>query len=285
MFGYVIIDKPNILIKDYNTYRAYYCGLCKSIGKQNSQLMRLTLNYDIVLLALLGYNYENKEPVFKKATCPNHWIKKVEYVDNNDINERICDINAILGYYKLHDDVVDEGKHRGLKALLTPVYKKAAERSPKYDQAVKVGYENLRKHEKQNADIETLAECFGTMLMQTGEALTSKCDGKLKELLFYVGKWIYVIDAIDDAKKDFEKQNFNPLLREIKCLDDKFYDEVEKKVRPILYDCIERVITAYNSMEINISEGALSNIIYLGLKQRTEGILSKRGKKCQEPRL
>ena len=67
MFGYVIIDKPNILIKDYQTYRSYYCGLCKSIGKTNGNLMRFTLNYDIVMLALLAFNYEECETVFKKG--------------------------------------------------------------------------------------------------------------------------------------------------------------------------------------------------------------------------
>ena len=33
MFGYVRVDKPNILIKDFATYKAYYCGLCKTISK------------------------------------------------------------------------------------------------------------------------------------------------------------------------------------------------------------------------------------------------------------
>lgn len=108
MFGYVVIDKPNILIKDYQTYRCYYCGLCKSIGKRTGQCMRMTLNYDIVLLALLGYNYEDKEPIFKKGRCPVHPLKKVEYVDNSETLERISDVNTILGYYKLVDDVIDE---------------------------------------------------------------------------------------------------------------------------------------------------------------------------------
>ena len=121
--------------------------------------------------------------------------------------------------------------------------------------------------------------------MSAGDAVVDNCDSLLRELLFYVGKWIYIIDAVDDMKKDFEKQNFNPFLRNVKTLDDKFYDENENIVRPLLYQCIDKIIEVYNKMEITISEGALSNIIYLGLKQRTERIIEKRGKKCQEIRL
>ena len=73
MFGYVIIDKPNILIKDYATYKAYYCGMCKSLAKRSGEIMRLTLNYDIVLLSLLAHNYEKKDPEFKQGHCPIHW--------------------------------------------------------------------------------------------------------------------------------------------------------------------------------------------------------------------
>ena len=285
MFGYVIIDKPNILIKDYQTYRSYYCGLCKSIGKRNGQLMRLTVNYDIVLLALLAYNYKKIEPEFKQGRCPVHWLKKIEYVDNNEINEKICDVNAILGYYKVHDDVVDEGKSRGLRTLIKPIYKKSAKRLPNFDKTVKLGYENLRQAEKEEASAEKLSDIFGRLLMSAGDAVVDNCDNLLRELLFYVGKWIYIVDAVDDMKKDFEKQNFNPFLRNVKTLDDKFYDENENIVRPMLYQCIDKIIEVYNKMEITISEGALSNIIYLGLKQRTERIIEKRGKKCQEIRL
>ena len=285
MFGYVVIDKPNILIKDYQTYRSYYCGLCKTIGKHCNQIMRFTLNYDIVYLALLGYNYERKEPVFKKGRCPVHLLKKIEYVDNTEINERIADINSILGYYKVVDDVQDENKRRIFKSIIKPAYKKSAKRMPSLDVKIKAGYERIRRHEKENADLTTLSEDFGYLLMDVADALTDKCDANLRQMLFYIGTWVYCIDAVDDIKKDFEKQNFNPFLRNVKCLDDKFYDEVENKARILLYRAIEQVTECYNKMEIDISEGALSNIVYRGLKMRTENILKKRGKECPKIRL
>ena len=285
MFGYVIIDKPNILIKDYQTYRSYYCGLCKSIGKTNGQLMRFTLNYDIVLLALLTYNYEKCEPIFKKGRCPIHYIKKIEYVEHTPIFEKVCDVSAILGYYKVYDDVIDENKHKGLKALVSPYYKKASKRLHAFDKCVKEGYEKLREAEKKQSDVELLSDIFGRILMASADSVTDKCDNNLRELLFYIGKWIYIIDAFDDIKEDFEKKNFNPFLRDVKCLDDTFFDEMELKVRGLLYGCIDKITASYNRMDICVSEGALSNIIYLGLKNRTERIIEQRGNRCQKIRL
>ena len=285
MFGYVIIDKPNILIKDYQTYRSYYCGLCKAIGKRTGQLMRFSLNYDIVLLALLAYNYEDKDPIFKTGHCPVHPVKKIEYVDDEEIFGKISDVNTILGYYKVNDDVVDEGKHKGIKACLKGYYKKAAKRLPDFAESVKTGYEKLREKEKKLEDAETIADVFGQMLMKSADAVTDKTDALLRRLLYNVGKWIYVIDAVDDVKKDYEKHNFNPFLREIKSWDDTVYDEVEQKARPILYECIASVRECYDKMHIEISEGALSNIIYMGLQTRTENVLKNRGQKCQKIRL
>lgn len=289
MFGYVAIDKPNILIKDYQTYRSHYCGLCKAIGKRTGQLPRLTLNYDIVLLSLLGHNYENLDPEFETGHCVTHPIgKKIEYIRPNDVTERVADINTILGYYKLYDDVVDERKHRALRAAFRNYYKKAKKRLPDFDRAVGRGYEKLREQEKKKESVEKLCDTFGYMLSAAGDALTKKCDPLLREFLFYVGRWVYCIDAYDDLKKDFERSEkgkksvYNPFLRENIGSLDTLYAEGEKISRVILYDSIARAIECYNKMHIEISEGPLSNIVYRGLKQRTEFVLTKRGEKWQK---
>ena len=289
MFGYVVIDKPNILIKDYQTYRAYYCGVCKTIGSECGQAMRLTLNYDIVLLTLLGQNYEKLEPTFKSGHCVTHPVgRKIEYVEKNVVTERVAHINAILGYYKVYDDVVDENKHRALLSALKPYYKKAKKVLPDFDAAVKKGYEKLREQEKRGESLQKTADTFGYMLSAAGDAVTKACDPLLREFLFHVGRWIYCIDALDDADKDYEynqkhkNKNYNPFLRDITVWDDTVKKEAEKTARVFLYDCIDRVIGCYDKMTITVSEGPLSNIVYRGLKHRTEFVLQNRGEKWQK---
>lgn len=286
MFGYVVIDKPNILIKDYQTYRGYYCGLCKAIGKHTGQAMRLTLNYDIVLLALLAHNYENTEPEFVKGKCLVHPLGKgINYVKSNSILERIADINTILGYYKVCDDVIDEGKHRTVKSLLKPYFNKAKKRMPDLARSVEERYEKLRELEKQGADENALAECFGTLMMSVADSLTDKSDKNLREFSFYLGKWVYVIDAFDDLKQDFGEKNYNPLLKNVTELSETVYNEIETRAHRITNEAIDKIISAYELMDIKISEGALSNIIYKGLDSRTEFVINKRGEKCRKIRL
>ena len=285
MFGNVLIDKPNILIKDYETYRAYYCGVCKSIGKEYGTLLRLTLNYDIVLLALLGYNYERIEPIYLSEHCITHPLRKVPTIKNNEVLTRVADINIILGYYKATDDVLDENKHRLWKSTIATKLKKARKKLPEFDKAVKEGYEKIRTSEKEKRPAERIADLFGQIMMACADALTSKGDAKLKKLLYYVGKWVYYIDALEDIKEDFEKKRYNPFLRKDTVWSDTVFTEVEKEARPCLYDCIDRIIEVYNTMEIKFGEGALSNIVYRGFKARTEHVLDAKGEKCKKIRL
>ena len=31
MFGYVVVNKPELKIKDFDTYQSFYCGLCQQL--------------------------------------------------------------------------------------------------------------------------------------------------------------------------------------------------------------------------------------------------------------
>ena len=62
MFGYVVINKPEIKFKDYDLYRSYYCGLCMDLKDSFGLKGRMTLNYDLAFLAiLLDGLYVNKD--------------------------------------------------------------------------------------------------------------------------------------------------------------------------------------------------------------------------------
>lgn len=286
MFGYVIIDKPNILIKDYQTYRGYYCGICKAIGKRSGHAMRMTLNYDLVVLALIAHNYENTEPEFAKAHCPVHPVgRKILYAKNSGIFSRISDINTILCYYKLFDDVADENKHKLIMSAVRPYYKKAEKRMAELAKRVSFCYNNLREKEKVKAEITVLSDCFGELMIAVAESLTQHCDNILRELCFYLGKWVYIIDAADDIIKDGNSGSFNPFLQSAKESGEAVYDEIEPSYRYLTNECIDKITAAYEKMNITVSEGALSNIIYMGLRERTDYIMKKRGQKCQKIRL
>ena len=64
MFGYITICRPELKVKEYDTYRTYYCGLCHSLKERYGQVPRLTLSFDMTFLAILLsglYEEENRQ--------------------------------------------------------------------------------------------------------------------------------------------------------------------------------------------------------------------------------
>lgn len=285
MFGYVTADKPNMLIKDYAVYRAYYCGLCKSIGRKNPPLMRFTINYDITFLTMLAHNYNKVEPTFKKALCIAHPVgKPFSVVENNPVQECVVDINTILGYYKAYDDTTDKGslKHLIAKWYIKGKYKRAAKRHPDLDKALVATFSELEKLEKAGSkDIDALTKTSADMLVAVAKECCKNYDELLIKLADNLGRWIYLIDAYDDLLKDVKKGTFNPLKPDGE-LDEETLDQIQSNVRDRLYSYLKGIREAYDQMDITITEGPLSAVVYVGLRARTEEVLNTRGMKCKK---
>ncbi len=66
MFGYVVINKPELKIKDYDKYQEYYCGLCQSLKQNHGRRGQLTLNYDLNFNKSINHFYFLKKINFKK---------------------------------------------------------------------------------------------------------------------------------------------------------------------------------------------------------------------------
>lgn len=281
MFGYVIPDKPNMLIKDYGVYRAYYCGMCRAIGKRSGQAMRLTLNYDITLLALFAVNIKKAKPKFSERRCAVHPIVKREIADCYEVFATVADINAILGYHKAKDDVCDErgvGK-RLAKSFVAPYRKRAAKRLPEFDRVCSEQYEELRKLEQAGeTSLDRLAHPFASIMSEAGKTVGG--DENFLRLCYNLGRWIYFLDAADDLKEDLEKGRFNPFAAGLSAgeLTEEKAVEIKEKAKSLLNAAAYVIKEIYNAMEITVSEGALSNIIYLGLDARAEQVLEGRNK-------
>lgn len=284
MFGYILADKPNMLIKDYAEYRAYYCGLCKSIAKVNPQLMRLTVNYDIAMLSILAHNYNKVTPKAELGRCVIHPIgKKFAILNHDEVQAKIVDINTILGYYKLKDDIADEGgsKKRIARDYIKSKYKKAAKRNQEFDEKLSNIYmEFAAIQQREDSCLNDLLEKSADMLSLVGRAACPSYDEALDDFCRNLGRWIYLIDAYDDLWKDYKNKAYNPLLKGIELTEEKI-DEISIMVKANLYDYIRKIREAYDIMDITISEGPLSNVIYMGLRAETDRVLVNRGNKCK----
>lgn len=110
MFGYVIPDKLNMYIKDFNVFQSFYCGLCKTLGETGAEFTRLCTNYDVTFYNVLLHSLTNTPVEFERKLCAYNGKKKV-VVKTDELSKKIADIAVMLVYYNVEDDVYD-GKNR-----------------------------------------------------------------------------------------------------------------------------------------------------------------------------
>ena len=113
MFGYVTANEPELKVKDYHKYKAYYCGLCQSLKRQYGSAGQLTLAYDMTFVIILLTSLYESETKAESHRCKMHPLKPQPMLEN-EITEYAADMNLIMAYYHLEDDWKDEKKVAGL---------------------------------------------------------------------------------------------------------------------------------------------------------------------------
>lgn len=286
MFGYVLPDKPNMLIKDFNFFKAYYCGLCKAIGGEYGQRARFATNYDSTFLLAFAHSVLGVEPQFQEEGCILNPLKKRQSITASALAKEVADITVLLTYYKADDDVFDEGglKKRAARLLLKQAKRKAVKRQPVIDKIISDSYLRLRKLEQENSsEIDVVADCFAGMLSGVvGHLLGGSATKEVCALSYNLGRWIYLADAVDDLEKDAAGGRYNPIIAMLGPFTSKqrYLKENAAELEFLLYTAYNAVVDYYNLIDVKVGEGVLSNIIYLGLKNQTEIILEG-AEKCK----
>ncbi len=291
MFGYVIPDKMNMFMKDYYNYKAYYCGLCKRIGIDCGQLMRISTNYDMVFFDMFCHAVMEVSPKYHDEHCILS-PKKKTVVKGDELTDKVVDINTLLMYYKLLDDKLDSKKADIAKSLARSLvvsgkYKKAKKNFPELDNLFASEYERLRDMEKQGTfSIDMLADPFANMLSQSVKSvLGDKCSSDIENMFYYLGKWVYIIDAVDDVEKDFKNKEFNPFFVGYNYQNqDKFFEDKGKELEFLLMSSYNAIKNAYKNIELKFNEGAITNILWYGILMRTQDVLGRKGN-CKKIRI
>ncbi len=283
MFGYIVPDKPELKIRDYELFRAYYCGVCRSIGKRHGQLKRLALNYDSTFLAVLLSAVANERCKFIGKRCPAHPLEKRHMIEDSAVVDYASDINILLAYYNLEDKKRDDGTIAPAAAMgaLRRTYKKLRKQ---YAAKCAIMEERLKDllalEEEKCASMDMAAEPFAK-LMEEVIAYEPLCDEENTEQIlrwigYNLGKWIYLLDAYDDLEKDIKEKSYNPLLYQYKYEDgdiDEFKREIRDKTEFNLTYSLNQIAGAYELLDLKINKAILENIIYVGMIGKTEKIL------------
>ncbi|MBR5900679.1 MAG: hypothetical protein IKZ38_04735 [Clostridia bacterium] len=282
MFGYVKNDIPNTYVKDVVLYKAMYCGLCKSIGNCCGQNARFLLSYDLTFLSLLLHNLSGTDVVVNKERCIVHPIRKRSIAKPTKLSEDIGALNVILAYYKICDDVLDDNSGRLKRSWFTKAYKKAKKRLPEIDNIVKNNFNKLLELEKnKNDSVDITSDPFGNMILEIVNFFLPNASAELKELSYDLGRWIYLIDALDDYDKDLKKGNFNVFYNShLNCKSKKqLLSENSFEMASLFGSLIGRISDNVNKLEYKFNKDLIENILRLGLREQTKNVMEN--KKCK----
>ena len=270
MFGYILPPQKEIAPQEYDQFRLAYCGLCHTLQRRYGFLSRFILNYDFTYLAILLSAGEETET--RCGRCPVSPLKKQCYAAGSDALDLAADESIILTYWQLLDGVADHGFLKGLKyrilaSVLRPAYRKAAAYRPDFAAITQEQLRLLDDLEKNCCDsLDRPADTFATLLAAAADALKDPMHRRiLQQLLYHLGRWVYLIDAADDLPKDFAAGNYNPLVFRYGLRKGQLPPEIRSQFALTLDHSIHMAATAFELWDFGVWTELLSKTIYSSL--------------------
>ena len=273
MFGYVKPWLPELRVREEATYRALYCGLCRTMKKTVGRLSTLSLSYDFVFFLICRLRLAGQTPISVPRRCIAHPFRRRPSADAGEIGALAARISALLTYDQLRDDLRDHGAKKRLRArLLLPIFSSARRRAklPDLDAEFRRFLDELDSLERAgDPSADKAAETFGKLL---GCAFAYGLSGDGARILFeigrHVGRFVYLADAAEDYEDDKKRGNYNPLVA--------FYggrqptpEEKDALHTALLLEltALESAIALLPPKRDDLSE-ITDNILYIGLPRR-----------------
>jgi len=275
MFGYIVVNQPELRIREWDMYHSYYCGLCRVLKEKYGRVGQATLSYDMTFLLMLLSGLYEPETVYGKSRCFMHPGKKHEY-RYNELTEYVADMNVLLTEYKCMDDWKDDRKRPQL-LLARILERRTGENRQKYSgklEQIVAAMEELSRAEEQGVmDLDKMAGCFGRVMAQIVAARKDEWESSLLRFGFYLGKFIYLLDAYEDIEEDLRRGRYNPLKEK--------YEEpdFEQDCQDILTMMMSACCREFEQLPILDNVEILRNILYSGVWSRYEAVRLARSSK------
>jgi hypothetical protein len=300
LFGYVTPLKDELKIREYNTFKSYYCGLCFHLKKEFGNLPRMALNYDMTFLALLLDSLSINPANIQMKTCLTNPFKKKPVILENEALSYAANMNVALVYYKLLDDAKDNKSLKSKTLALTlGTYKKKF--SSSIQEINDVIYENLNtlsllEKDRNFSSVDEICHPFSLIVANILKGYPydlSQDSDVMRESLFQfgyaLGKWIYMIDALDDLEKDMKHGKFNPLdflYNKDRLPYAELMIQIKDKAAFTILNCGYNCKDYLERLSVNKNKDLLYNIISLGMMDQYEKVVhSCHCKKPNSPEL
>lgn len=276
MFGYITINKPELKIREYERYHSFYCGLCRTLKDRYGRSGQITLTYDMTFLIVLLTSLYEPETVCETRRCVLHPARK--HVERtNVITAYTADMNIALTFHKMLDDWRDDRSLRAITAmnLLQGSYQHVRNTYPKICHRLEACLRRLSAFEAENVqDIDRTAGCFGQLMGTLFAYREDIWTPYLQRFGFFLGKFIYILDAWLDLEEDQRKNHYNPLYSIASSTGSKaaFDQTILSMLELMMKDaCLE-----FEKLPLEQDLDLLRNILYAGVWKKYESRLQSK---------
>ena len=284
MFGYIRPLKGELKVKEYEKFKAAYCGLCHSMRKNYGLPARFLINYDLTFMAMLLS--EQKNSCFSYGRCIVSPFKKKCFHSADPAFDHAAAYGVILSYWKLRDSIADESLVRSIGAraaliLLRCSYKRAAHAANDFDRLVRKHLSELRKLEEEGCkSLDMTADQFAKITQAVSFGIEPESKRRaIAQIFYHTGRIVYILDAADDLKEDIVKDLYNPIKYRFNNNDGILSQENKDELLLTLRHSENLIISAFQLLDEGPWSDILENILYLGIPQVALAVLSGRWRK------
>ena len=270
MFGYIRPSQNRLNAHDQELFESAYCGLCHELGRKYGFSARFVLNFDFTFLAILLS--KTQEPECSACRCVAHPCKARCVMAHTASLEVAADHSIVLAWWQLRDHIKDHGLLKSLPyrlaaLFLRSAYRKASRCVPEFDASVQRHLSDLAAREREHcASLDQAAEPFAALMADIAAVAPDELHRRvMAEIFYHLGRWIYLVDAADDLKKDFEAGCYNPLRYRYGLTDGTLDEKTQQEVALSLDLSVHRMASAYALLERGVWSNILDSIFYESL--------------------
>lgn len=271
MFGYVRARTDLLSAEDSASYRAAYCGLCRDLGRRYGFFCRFLVNYDMTFL-YLTLNSAAPAGKTRRCWCPARICGRKTCFCDPESFRSVSARTVILTWQKLDDNVRDCGfllslPYRFLRLFFRRAYRKACADAPSFAQLAELQLKKLSELETAKSDsIDATADAFAKIVSACADELEEEASHRAAQVLLYqVGRFIYLTDALDDLEEDFRKDRYNPLRYRFSVSDGRLSPQDRAYLTELTDSSVNLAGAALALIRQRSFGTLLENIVYLGL--------------------
>ena len=269
MFGYVRPSDGKLTEEEREVFRGAYCGLCHALGRRYGLAGRMILNYDLAFLAMV-LSHGTGETCLRR--CAVHPFRRRRCAGSDPAFDTAADMSVILTWWQLRDGVADHGFWGGLKyrvasALLGRAYRKARQALPWFDRGARQQLDELSALERESCPtLDEPADAFARLLaLAAGEIVEEKRRRVMEQLLYHLGRWIYLTDAADDLRSDMKTGSYNPLALRFAPEDGRLRPADRQALAQTMDGSVQAMAAAFELLPESVYTPVLRATVYEGL--------------------